>query len=193
MSKNLAFIRLRQLQYCLQEWRDNVGIEWLVIASLVALIFNLSLSISTFSIWTLTFWFLLISVVLIYSQDWGVEGKKIENFLSKYGIWPLVYLASFLCFLLEYTITPGWAQFYNNAEQWMTSKFNTAGNANITTAISLVFSVLRGLFLIYLAIAIIRIVQSARQDEDWQTLAKTPLIITSAVVVGDALVTLIIG
>lgn len=50
-------------------------------------------------------------------------------------------------FLLNALSTPAQAQFFQNAETWMTGQFTGAGEA-----IPLVFNVLRGLFLIYLGI-----------------------------------------
>jgi len=83
---------------------------------------------------------------------------------------------------------PAQAQFFQNAETWMTSQFAGAGEA-----IPLVFNVLRGLFLIYLGISLVKVIQAARQDEDWQNLARTPMIILIAVTIGDILANLIIG
>jgi hypothetical protein len=80
------------------------------------------------------------------------------------------------------------AQFFQNAETWMTGQFAGAGEA-----IPLVFNVLRGLFILYLGISLVRVVQAGRQDEDWQNLARTPMIILIAVTMGDILANLIIG
>lgn len=55
------------------------------------------------------------------------------------------------------------------------------------------FNVLRGLFLLYVGISLVRVINSARNDEDWQTIARTPLIIIIAVTAGDILTTLITG
>ena len=60
-------------------------------------------------------------------------------------------------------------------------------------AIALFFNVLRALFLLYLGISLVRIVNAARNDEDWQNLARTPLIISVTIVVGDILTGLITG
>ncbi|MBP5974191.1 hypothetical protein HW132_15945 [Brasilonema sp. CT11] len=70
----------------------------------------------------------------------------------------------------------------------MTSQFSGTGEA-----ITLVFNVLRGLFLLYLGISLVKVIQAARQDEDWQNLARTPMIILIAMTMGDVLANLIIG
>ena len=91
-----------------------------------------------------------------------------------------------LIILLAY---PAQAQFFGGAETWMTTNFGTAAG----DAIPLVFNVLRGLFLLYVGISLVRVINSARNDEDWQTIARTPLIIIIAVTAGDVLTTLITG
>jgi hypothetical protein len=84
---------------------------------------------------------------------------------------------------------PAHAQFFGGAEDWMQTNFG----ANAGDAIPLVFNVLRGLFLLYVAISLVKVINAARQDEDWATIARTPLIIIIAVTAGDILTTLITG
>jgi hypothetical protein len=92
-------------------------------------------------------------------------------------------------FLLDLTTAPAQAQFLNNAQQWMQGAFPNID----ATIVELVFNVLRALFLLYLAISLVRIINAARQDEDWQQLARTPLIILITVVMGDILTGFIVG
>ncbi|MEO1765119.1 MAG: hypothetical protein AAFR83_24955 [Cyanobacteria bacterium J06629_18] len=109
--------------------------------------------------------------------------------LSKhYRLSTPIFVISGTFFLLDALSTPAQAQFFQNAETWMTGQFTGAGEA-----IPLVFNVLRGLFLIYLGISLVKVIQASRQDEDWQNLARTPMIILIAVTVGDILANLIIG
>lgn len=93
--------------------------------------------------------------------------------------------------VLDSAAMPAQAQFMGKAQQF----FETfASKANVDKQVTdLVFNTLRGLFLLYLGIALIRVVQAARADEDWQTLARTPLIIVVAVVVADVLTGFIVG
>lgn len=84
------------------------------------------------------------------------------------------------------------AQFFKKAEEYVKAKL-AADAPGADKAVELIFTVLRGLFLIYLGISIVRIVQAARNDQDWQDLARTPLIILIAVVLGDVLSGFIIG
>lgn len=96
---------------------------------------------------------------------------------------------------LSVTPDPAHAQFFKSTETWMGNVFKPTGNASAanTNVIALIFNVLRGLFVIYLGIALVRVIQSARNDDDWQQLARTPLIIVVAVTIGDVLANIITG
>ncbi|MDX2096731.1 MAG: hypothetical protein SFW36_03060 [Leptolyngbyaceae cyanobacterium bins.59] len=93
--------------------------------------------------------------------------------------------------LLDSASMPAQAQFMGKAQNFFEDFTRQAGVDKAVT--DLVFNTLRGLFLLYLGIALIRVVQAARNDEDWQTLARTPLIIVVAVVVADVLTGFIVG
>ncbi len=114
--------------------------------------------------------------------------KAITKFSKRYKITSsaLTVLGTFL--LLDALSTPAQAQFFQNAETWMSGQF-----AGADEAIVLSFNVLRGLFILYLGISLVKVIQAARNDEDWQNLARTPMIILIAVTVGDILTNLIVG
>ena len=123
---------------------------------------------------------------------WRRNLNGIFNILTKlnrhYKIATPTYIFLGTSLFLNILSTPAKAQFFQNAETWMTSQFTGAGEA-----IPLVFNVLRGLFLLYLGISLVKVIQASRQDEDWQNLARTPMIILIAVTIGDILANLIIG
>lgn len=83
---------------------------------------------------------------------------------------------------------PLFAQFFQVAEDFFLTTFPDAGDV-----VPLVFGVIRALFLVYIAVSLVRVVQSARNDDDWQQLARAPMIIVMAVVIGDVLASLVIG
>jgi hypothetical protein len=114
--------------------------------------------------------------------------KIITKFSYSYKITLSVLIIWGAFLLLDALSSPAQAQFFQNAETWMTGQFTGAD-----TAITLAFNVLRGLFILYLGISLVRVIQAARQDEDWQNLARTPMIILIAVTMGDILANLIIG
>lgn len=141
---------------------------------------------------------LLMSVLILLTAIIAAFPKLANKLLTKFeklqrhwGINFYGILVGIICiiFTFDFTTTPANAQFFNSAQTWMTGAF-----AGIPAdAVTLFFNVLRALFLLYLGIALVRIVNAARNDEDWQNLARTPLIISVTIVVGDILTGLITG
>ena len=128
------------------------------------------------------------AVAIAWQQQLEALFKGITKFSHRYKITSsvLTVLGTFL--LLDAFSTPVQAQFFQNAETWMSGQF-----AGADEAIVLSFNVLRGLFILDLGISLVKVIQAARNDEDWQNLARTPMIILIAVTVGDILTNLIIG
>lgn len=83
---------------------------------------------------------------------------------------------------------PSQAQFFQGAQDFFDASFPDAGDAT-----AIVFNVLRAIYLIYIAVALIGVVNSVRNNEEWQTAAKTPAIIVAVVTIGDVITTLITG
>jgi hypothetical protein len=83
--------------------------------------------------------------------------------------------------------TPSQALFFQAAEQFFTTQFPQAA-----AAIPLVFAVLRALFVLYIGVSLIRVINSVRNDDDWQAMARTPLMVAVCVAVGEVLTNLII-
>ncbi|MGF1480386.1 MAG: hypothetical protein ACFB4I_12990 [Cyanophyceae cyanobacterium] len=85
---------------------------------------------------------------------------------------------------------PVGAQFYQDAQNFFCEEL-VAGTGsdteNVKRGISVTFNALRAFFLIYIAVSLIRVVNAVREDEDWQTMARTPILATLIVTVGDLL------
>lgn len=98
-------------------------------------------------------------------------------------------------FWLDYFAAPAQAQFFGKAEAFFKTNL-TQGTSNAggtQGAVTLVFNVLRAIFLLYIAVSLIGVVNAVRKDEDWQSIARTPLLVVIAVVVADVLTGFIIG
>ena len=89
------------------------------------------------------------------------------------------------------------AAFFSAACGWMTTTFATAfqaggaGPANVQP-IALIFDALRAVLLLYAGISLVSVVQALRQDEEWLTVARTPLAVLVCVVLADILTSLIV-
>ena len=94
-----------------------------------------------------------------------------------------------------YLTEPAQAQFFKKAEDFFLYNLTQGleGGNTTVSAVSLVFNVLRAIYLLYIAISLIGVVNSLRKDEDWQTVVRTPLLVVVAVTVADVLTGFILG
>ncbi|MBD2436121.1 hypothetical protein [Nostoc sp. FACHB-110] len=106
---------------------------------------------------------------------------------------PVVILS---LFWLDYLATPAQAQFFKRAEDFFKNNLSQGANSNTAgtqTAVSLIFNVLRGIYLLYIAVSLIGVINAVRKDEDWQSIARTPLLVVLAVTIADVLTGFVIG
>ncbi|MBD2445898.1 hypothetical protein H6G76_01760 [Nostoc sp. FACHB-152] len=106
---------------------------------------------------------------------------------------PIIILS---LFWLDYLATPAQAQFFKRAEDFFKNNLAPAGASNAAgaqTAVSLIFNVLRGIYLLYIAVSLIGVINAVRKDEDWQSIARTPLLVVLAVTIADVLTGFVIG
>jgi hypothetical protein len=98
-------------------------------------------------------------------------------------------------FWLDYFVDPAQAQFFRRAEDFFKNNLTqgTSSNSNAQPAVSLVFNVLRAIYLLYIAISLIGVINALRKDEDWQSVVRTPLLVIVAVTVADVLTGFVIG
>ena len=87
---------------------------------------------------------------------------------------------------------PSNAAFFVQAENYLRQILSVGQASGVNTLIPLLFGTLRVIFIIYIGIALVRVVNSFRNDEDWVTAVRIPLIVVLCVVIGDALSTLIV-
>ena len=101
-----------------------------------------------------------------------------------------------LClFWLDYFSAPVYAQFFGRAEDFFRNTLTqgTGNSNNSQPAVSLIFNVLRAIYLLYIAVSLIGVINAVRKDEDWQTIARVPLLVVVAVTVADVLTGFVIG
>lgn len=100
--------------------------------------------------------------------------------------YPLVLAGLFVCFL---ALPDGaYAQFGQGMESYFNSSFP---GANTTT--KTVFEGFRALYLIYLLVSLIGVVNHIRSQEDWTTPARLPVIVIVCVTIMDSLTNYITG
>lgn len=101
-------------------------------------------------------------------------------------------------FWLDHFAAPAQAQFFGEAEKFFKKTLSstdgsTTNSGGADTAVSLIFNILRALFLLYIAISLVGVINAVRKDEDWQSIARTPLLVVVAVTIADVLTRFVIG
>jgi uncharacterized membrane protein SpoIIM required for sporulation len=142
---------------------------------------------------TLLFCLLLGSLIAVVMQQIGYQMHLPKRWLIVAQITAVAVILSL--FWLDWFAAPAQAQFFGKAEDFFERQLVPPGqnNAGTQAAVSLVFNVLRAIFLLYIAISLIGVVNALRKDEDWQSIARTPLLVVVAVTVADVLTGFIIG
>lgn len=130
-------------------------------------------------------------IIVMLPKESNAVLSKLDRWQRKYNVNVLAILCAFVSvvFIIDLAAAPANAQFFQAAEDWMGGAFDGI-DADVVT---LFFNVLRAIFLLYLGISIVKVIQAARQDEDWQNLARTPFIIVVAVVCADIITGMIVG
>ncbi|MBW4686105.1 MAG: hypothetical protein KME40_13655 [Komarekiella atlantica HA4396-MV6] len=141
----------------------------------------------------LLFCLLVGSLIAIIVQQIGQQVN-----LSKRSLIPLQILAVAIIlslFWLDYFATPVQAQFFGKAEEFFKTTLTQGSTTNSGTqaAVSLIFNVLRAIYLLYIAISLVGVINAVRKDEDWQSIARTPLLVVVAVTIADVLTRFVIG
>ena len=135
----------------------------------------------------------LIGLLLAFPKTLLMLYGKVEQHLRNHKYSPVLLLGTGIGFLigllLIFTIEPAQAQFFNKTQTWLGGAIPGVDAA----LVALIFNVLRALFVIYLGIGLVKVIQSARNDDDWQQLARTPLILVVTVTMGDLLAAVITG
>nr|WP_238553730.1 hypothetical protein [Fortiea contorta] len=133
------------------------------------------------------------SLITIVIQQVGQQIHLPKKRLTLLQI--LAVAAVLSVFWLDYFVDPAQAQFFRKAEDFFKNNLAPGTNAsgNAQPAVSLVFNVLRAIYLLYIAISLVGVVNALRKDEDWQSVVRTPLLVVVAVTVADVLTGFVIG
>jgi hypothetical protein len=124
-----------------------------------------------------------------------LAGSFMAIVLQKLGEQVLLVSVIFSLFWLDHFAIPAHAQFFGRAEDFFRNTLTegTEGGAGTDTAVSLIFNVLRAIYLLYIAVSLIGVINALRKDEDWQSIARVPLLVVVAVTVADVLTGFVIG
>jgi|SRR5579883_2865973 hypothetical protein len=131
------------------------------------------------------------SLITIVVQQVGQQVHLPKRYLVILQIFIAAVILSL--FWLDYFAYPAQAQFFKRAEDFFKNNLSQNGTGGSQAAVSLVFNVLRAVYLLYIAVSLISVINAVRKDEDWQSIARTPLLVVVAVTIADVLTAFIIG
>lgn len=137
----------------------------------------------------------VVAIAVLMGSLATVAGELMaEKWRSRRWILSLQLLICIVSIILLwlYSATPAEAAFFQKAEEFFKTNF-AQGVQGADTAVSLVFNVLRAIFLLYVAVALIGVLNAFQQDQDWQSAARTPLLVIVVAVIADVLTGVIIG
>jgi hypothetical protein len=147
---------------------------------------------------------LVFMAMVIYSNPlliWQLQGRY-RKVLGRFRLNAVMLTGIVVGLLAGITlclafVEPSHAQFFNNAQTFMTRAFQSttpnANNAQAAAVIPLVMNTLRMLFVMYMLFGIVQVFQAVRQGEEWKDLARTPFFVMLAGTMGDVLVGAIAG
>ena len=141
----------------------------------------------------LLFCLLVGSLIAVITQQIGQQVNLPRRSLIILQILAAAVILSL--YWLDWFAAPAQAQFFGEAERFFKRNLGgaqTAGGGS-EAAISLIFNVLRAIYLLYIAISLVGVINAVRKDEDWQSIARTPLLVVVAVTVADVLTRFVIG
>ena len=141
----------------------------------------------------LLFCLLVGSLIAVITQQIGQQFNLPKRSLIVLQILAAAIVLSL--YWLDWFAAPAQAQFFGEAEKFFKNNLRGQGEnaTNGEAAVSLIFNVLRAIYLLYIAISLVGVINAVRKDEDWQSIARTPLLVVVAITIADVLTRFIIG
>jgi hypothetical protein len=184
----MAMQTLEKMRLILRYWCDRLieSVPFLLACAVLLSVVSLNSPI-------LLFCLLFGSLSAIVIQQVGQQVNLPKRSLILLQILAVAGILSL--FWLDYFADPAQAQFFKKAEDFFKNNLTQGLTQTGSTqaAVSLVFNVLRALYLLYIAVSLIGVINAVRKDEDWQSVARTPLLVVVAVTIADVLTGFVIG
>lgn len=142
----------------------------------------------------LLFCLLVGSLIAVITQQIGQQVNLPKRSLILLQILAAAIVLSL--YWLDWFAAPAQAQFFGEAEKFFKKTLQSGSGTNASgsdTPVSLIFNVLRAIYLLYIAISLVGVINAVRKDEDWQSIARTPLLVVVAVTIADVLTRFVIG
>lgn len=166
--------------------------DWLIATGFSLLIIRECIAVST-HLWLLQPTFGILSSILFSGVGGYIFGLLHKRFRQWQRI-ALLFLAGSAIFFFIGNAGAANAQFLQNAEDFFVTGADTFGlGEQIQLLVQLIFWIIRGAFVIGVAIALLPAIQAAREGDEWRSLAKTPMLVTGIFLAGATSVDILVG
>ncbi|MGB8700190.1 MAG: hypothetical protein WCD18_12300 [Thermosynechococcaceae cyanobacterium] len=130
--------------------------------------------------------------VMIGAACWK-QTKRLLRLLDRLPAANQVLLAGIilLASIGYFFVMPADAVFLDKACGLLDSVFKSSG-ASVNPVV-ITINIIRAMFILYLAIALIQVFNSMRQDEDWQMAVRAPVLAVLVIVIVDVISTLVVS
>lgn len=140
----------------------------------------------------------MLGLGIISTKTEWLKDSKFNKFLTKEGVLPVIGLTivASLCVYFAIHAAPSHAQFFTTAETELTEKiklYATASGDAAAKVVGVVFFAYRFAMIVYVGASLTKVVGAMREEEDWKSAAKTPVIILICLAVADLMSTMILG
>jgi hypothetical protein len=140
----------------------------------------------------------MLGLGIISTKTEWLKDSKFNKFLTKEGVLPVIGLTivTSLCVYFAIHAAPSHAQFFTTAEDELTEKiklYATASGDAAAKVVGVVFFAYRFAMIVYVGASLTKVVGAMREEEDWKSAAKTPVIILICLAVADLMSTMILG
>ena len=199
-SQAFEYPRLRKIRKKSRDLLSTIPFEYLLGMGLLVLFANVTLVNGVSS----TVAFVFFGFLTIFYAGFQANPDNFGKWVKRDGLFSLAGILLFGLFFADLLINDAHAQFLKGAETFLKDSLTTAltqsgasggsdglDNQDMVGMVGIFFTVIRAIFILYIITSIVKVVNAAREDEDWKQLARTPLIVVIAIVVGDSLVGLV--
>ncbi|MEA5512392.1 hypothetical protein VB715_21720 [Crocosphaera sp. UHCC 0190] len=141
---------------------------------------------------SVSLWGFLLLVYLVFSRHTNKKIFRLQTWVSKYGLMPLLTALLAGIYLFDSLILPSHALFFDNVRTKINGMFTgTTYAGTAIDAVNLATSAMEALMLGYILYGVVKAIQAGRDDEDWKQPLKLPLLVLFAVSAGDLSISLL--
>jgi hypothetical protein len=144
-------------------------------------------------LWTQEYQFVLGSIPIMIGAFYWKDTKRLLKALDRIPHATQVLLIGTIALLSigYFFVMPADAVFLDKACGLLNTVFSSSGAT--VNPVQITINIIRAMFIIYLAIALIQVFNSMRQDEDWQMAVRAPVLAVLVIVIVDVISTLVVA